>query len=297
MAQSFTVTAVHDDDGIDETGLAIAHRVAGADYQGLAVADTVAVTVDDDDIPRIVVDPPSVEFTEGVKVNNAYTVKLATEPTGTVTVTLGVPAELEAAPATLTFTGTDWSAAQPVTVTPREDDDARPRPPLTSDHAIGHSATGGGYDAAPGDTFTARVLENDTPGVTVSKTTLTVHEEDTAGGDYTVVLDSEPGADVTVTVAGQAGTDARLDGASLTFTPIGPGIRPQTVTVTAVDDADSDNDSVALTHAAASADADYQGIAIAGVAVTVDDNDDPSTQVTLSVAIRRAWPRTPPRPR
>ena len=283
VAQSFTVTAVHDDDGIDETGLAIAHRVAGADYQGLAVADTVAVTIDDDDIPRIVVDPPSVEFTEGVKVDNAYTVKLATEPTGTVTVTLGVPAELEAAPATLTFTGTDWSAAQPVTVTPREDDDARPRPPLTSDYAIGHSASGGGYDAAPGDTFTARVLENDTPGVTVSKTTLTVHEEDTAGGDYTVVLDSEPGADVTVTVAGHAGTDARIDRSSLTFTP-SDWNTPQTVTVTAVDDADSDNDEVALTHAAASADADYQGIAIAGVAVTVDDNDDPSTQVTLAVA-------------
>ena len=127
------------------------------------------------------------------------------------------------------------------------------------------------------------MLENDTPGVTVSKTTLTVHEEDTAGGDYTVVLDSEPGADVTVTVAGQAGTDARLDGASLTFTPM-TWDTPQTVTVTAVDDADSDNDEVALTHAAASADADYQGIAIAGVAVTVDDNDDPSTQVTFAVA-------------
>ena len=45
------------------------------------------------------------------------------------------------------------------------------------------------------------------PGVTVSKTALTVTEEDTAGDSYTVVLDSQPTANVTVTVAGHAGTD------------------------------------------------------------------------------------------
>ena len=39
-------------------------------------------------------------------------------------------------------------------------------------------------------------------GVTVSKTALTVTEQDTTGGSYTVVLDSEPAATVTVTVAG-----------------------------------------------------------------------------------------------
>ena len=57
-AQTVTVTAVHDEDGMDielSAGLAIAHRVTGADYQGLAVDDTVAVKVIDDDKPRIVV--------------------------------------------------------------------------------------------------------------------------------------------------------------------------------------------------------------------------------------------------
>ena len=47
-ARTFTVTAVHDEDGMNEPGpgepdLLIAHRVTGADYQGLAVDDTVAV--------------------------------------------------------------------------------------------------------------------------------------------------------------------------------------------------------------------------------------------------------------
>ena len=112
------------------------------------------------------------------------------------------------------------------------------------------------------------------PGVTVSKTALTVTEEDTAGDSYTVVLDSQPTATVTVTVAGHAGTDVTLtpSSATLTFTPTNWGTA-QTVTVTAGDDADTANESVSLTHSAASTDSDYQGITIAGVAVTVTDND------------------------
>ena len=57
-----------------------------------------------------------------------------------------------------------------------------------------------------------------TPGVTVSKTALTVPEEDTTGDSYTVVVDSEPAADVTVTVAGHAGTAVTPTPATLTFT-------------------------------------------------------------------------------
>ena len=112
------------------------------------------------------------------------------------------------------------------------------------------------------------------PGVTVSKTALTVTEEDTTGDSYTVVLDSQPTATVTVTVAGHAGTDVTLtpSSATLTFTPTNWGTA-QTVTVTAGDDADAANDAVSLTHSAASTDSEYQGITIAGVAVTVTDND------------------------
>ena len=112
------------------------------------------------------------------------------------------------------------------------------------------------------------------PGVTVSKTALTVTDEDTAGDSYTVVLDSQPTATVTVTVAGHAGTDVTLtpSSATLTFTPTNWGTA-QTVTVTAGDDADTANDAVSLTHSATSTDSEYQGITIAGVAVTVTDND------------------------
>ena len=63
------------------------------------------------------------------------------------------------------------------------------------------------------------------PGVTVSTTALTVTEQDTTGGSYTVVLDSEPTATVTVTVAGHAGTDVTPDPTPLTFTHVELGTR------------------------------------------------------------------------
>ena len=108
--------------------------------------------------------------------------------------------------------------------------------------------------------------------MTVSKTTLTVTEEDATGDTYTVALDSQPTADVTVAVAGHAGTDITPSTTTLTFTPLN-WETAKTVTVTAVDDADLTNDTVTLTHSATSTDADYNAIAIAGVTVTVNDND------------------------
>ena len=109
-------------------------------------------------------------------------------------------------------------------------------------------------------------------GVTVSKTALTVTEQDTTGDGYTVALDTEPTANVTVTVAGHSGTDVTPDPGTLTFTASNWDAA-QTVTVTAGDDADTEDDSVTLTHSAASTDNDYSGIAIDEVAVTVSDND------------------------
>ena len=81
----------------------------------------------------------------------------------------------------------------------------------------------------PGSASTAT-----TPGVTVSKTALTVTEDDTAGDSYTVVLDSRPTADVTVTVGRARRAQAVTpDPTTLTFTDIELGHVPQTVTVTA----------------------------------------------------------------
>ena len=130
-----------------------------------------------------------------------------------------------------------------------------------------------GIEATPTSfTFTGTITDNEGTGVSVSRTTLTVTEEDTTGGGYTVVLNTRPTANVTLTVAGHAGSDVTPSLATLTFTPQN-WQTAQTVTVTAGNDADTADDTVSLTHSAASSDSNYNGITIAGVTVTVNDND------------------------
>ena len=121
-------------------------------------------------------------------------------------------------------------------------------------------------------TVTVTITDDDTAGVTVSESSLTVTEEDTTGDTYTVVLDSQPTADVTISIGGQSGTDVTAAPTPMTFTSTN-WATPVTVTVTGDDDADLTNDMVTLTHNATSTDGDYLGITIAGVTVTVDDND------------------------
>ena len=115
-----------------------------------------------------------------------------------------------------------------------------------------------------------------TAGVTVSKSALTVTEQDATGDTYTVVLNSRPTASVTVTVGGYTGSDVTPNPASLTWAPDVWNLM-LTVTVTAEGDMNTVDETVSLTHSATSTDTDYSGITIASVTVTVDDNDNPNT--------------------
>ena len=125
-------------------------------------------------------------------------------------------------------------------------------------------------------------IDDDTAGVTVSKSALTVTEQDSAGATYTVVLDSQPTANVTISIGGQAGTDVSADPSPLIFTPINWDTA-QTVTVTAANDAGTTNDVVSLTHSGVSSDTNYQGITIAGLEVNITDNDTANLVVSESM--------------
>ena len=121
--------------------------------------------------------------------------------------------------------------------------------------------------------------DDDTRGVTVSKSELDVDEGD--DGAYTVVLTSEPTGTVTVTPARSSGdTDVTVSGA-LTFT-VGNWSTAQTVTVSAAQDGDAVDDTAEIGHTVSGA--DYGSAMAASVDVTVDDDETPSSGVTLSVS-------------
>ncbi len=138
-AQTVTVTGVNDDvdNPSDERTATVSHVPTSADagYTSVVI-DPVTVTVTDDDDAGVTVDPTTLSVLEADG-TSTYTVVLDTQPTGNVTIT---PESGDTMVATvsgaLTFTTTDWSTAQTVTVTGVDDSDVNtPARTATVSHA------------------------------------------------------------------------------------------------------------------------------------------------------------------
>ena len=265
---SFTITATQDtvEEG-DELVLVFFTLPISGENLTYGEPATTIVKIVDDDTPGMTITPRTLDVDEGATAT--YTVKLNGPPTENVTVaiTSDDPGAAMVSPASLTFTPTDWNAPQTVTVTGVEDSDMNDEIVTLS-----NDPSGAEYDIVDTVDVKLNVADDDSSGVNVSTTALTVREEDTTGNSYTLVLFTPPTADVTVTVAGYSGTDVTPSPTTLTFTSQN-WETAQTVTVKAANDADRTNDFVTLTHSATSTDTGYQGITIASVVVTVTDND------------------------
>ena len=134
--------------------------------------------------------------------------------------------------------------------------------------ALGFGDLPVGVTAGSVASSTVSITDNDTRGVTVSPTTLSVTEG--GSGSYTVVLTTQPSEDVTVEIGGASG-DVSANPTSLTFTPDNWGTT-QAVTVNAAEDDDAAADEmVTLTHTVSGG--DYQGVSADDVTVTVTEDD------------------------
>ena len=221
--------------------------MTGGEYA--SVSADLAVTVDDDETVSIVLSKTDLTVEEEDATGGTYTVKLSHEPSVEVTVTVTGQDTTDltlsglSGTDTLTFSTTTWDDAQTVTVKAGEDADAK-----NDKVTLTHTATGGEYEGASSD-LAVTVDDDETVSIVLSKTDLTVEEEDATGGTYTVKLSHEPSVEVTVTVTGQDTTDLTLSGLSgtdtLTFSTT-TWDDAQTVTVKAGEDADAKNDSVTL---------------------------------------------------
>ena len=246
------------------------HTVSGGDYGAVTAHPDVDVTVTDNDTPGVAVSPTSLTVGEGG--SGTYTVKLNTLPTGNVMVAISWSnSDVTVSPSTLTFTTTTWSAEQTVTVTAAEDPDA------ANDMAtLTHIPSGADYGSVSDAILTVTVTDNDTRGVRVTPTSLSLNEG--GSGTYTVKLTTQPSGDVTVTVYDPtANMDVTTNTASLTFSTSN-WATPQTVTVSAAEDDDALQDTATVTHSVNGG--DYGGIAASNVAVTVTDNDTRGVTVT-----------------
>ena len=267
--QTVTVSAAEDADALQDTAT-VTHTLTGGDYASFA-ASNVVVTVTDNDTPGVTVAPTPLTLTEGG--TGTYTVVLDTLPTGTVMVDImSNNTDVTVSPSPLTFTTTTWSTEQTVTVSAGQDDDAR------NDMAtLTHNPSGADYDSVSNAILSVTVTDDDTRGITVTPTSLTVNEGGT--NTYTIVLNTEPLAAVTVTIVDPAeNKDVTADPASLTFSTSN-WATAQTVTVSAEEDDDALQGTATVTHAVNGG--DYGGVVTASsVTVTVTDNDTPGVTVT-----------------
>ena len=231
---SFTLTPV--DDAIDEGDETV--RVAGT-AQGLEVTPA-TVTIEDDDARGIAVSATVLTVPEGG--GRTYTVALASQPTGPVTVALsatGSP-DVTVSPAVLTFTAADWDRAQTVTVSAAQDADA-------GDDAatISHTISGGDYGSVTAGDVGVNVEDDDTASTRVVLTVSPPSVEEDAGPTpvtLTGTLDEAVRtSDTAVTVTVSAGTASTKDFAAVAdFTltiAAGQASGTASFTLTPVDDA------------------------------------------------------------
>ena len=228
--QTVTVTGVNDDiDNASDRTAKVNHTIAGSDYEGLT-ADSVAVTATDDDQRGLSVSASTVTVEEDGG-QAAYTLVLLSEPTSTVTVTPGsADTSVSTVSGALTFTTSNWSSPQTVTVT-GVDDEVRNASDRTAD--ISHQLAGGDYEGLAADSVTVTATDDDVRGFTVSPARAMAPEN---GGtaSYSVVLKSQPTGTVTINPSSLDTTIATVAD-TVQFTE-SDWSSPQSITVTAVDD-------------------------------------------------------------
>ncbi len=286
IPQDVTVTAVDDAIAEGPHTATIQQAAASADpnYSGATVPD-VTVHITDNDSPGVAVTESngSTDVAEGaaggVGATDNYSLRLTSQPTGNVTVTVLIGVQATANPTLLAFTPGNWNIPQDVTVAAVDDLVAEGSHTATAQHST--ASADPNYNGAPVQDVTVHITDNDTAGVRITESSGDTRVAEGGNSDsYSVALVTQPTADVVVTIT--SGAHALVDKQQLTFTPANWQVA-QNVAVMAVDDAIAEGPhSATLLHAAASADGQYNAIAVAPVTVHISDNDSPGVRITES---------------
>ena len=276
--QTVTVTGRNDDvdDGDQDYTITVTPRSGDGNYAGLSPEEIPGVNVDDD-MAGFVLDPADGDSLGTIAEDGGrarFTAVLGSEPFAGTRVVLGVAPSSDRvglSPAALTFTSSNWSRLQTVTVrgvaNDSADGDATVEVTVSVDAA---ATTDPGYTAAglASQSLSVLVEDDNSPGFSLggfSGSGLGTIAEDGGRTRFTAVLRSEPAGTV---VLGVASSTARvtLSPAALTFGFSDWNIT-QTVTVSAVDNDRADGDAVV----------------VVGVSVVAADTTDPDYTNTMTV--------------
>jgi Bacterial Ig domain/Calx-beta domain len=295
-AKFVTVSAVSDniDDGNVDLVLITKAATSSSDsfYTGKDPDDVNVTVVDNDDVGIVTAingSKAQVEVTEAnVAATDFFTVRLNSEPTGSVTVQVASSNTQDAiiSPTTLTFTPsgtTAWNLPQTVTVTAIDDQVDEPGiNPIPFSITLNADSSDGKYDVLS-RVVNGHLTDNDAAAVLISPSAAQTPSENGGSVVYDVVLATRPSSSVTIgagsnLISSSNTAEGAVSATTLTFsTNNGPGgwDTPQQITVTAVnDDVAAINPTYTITFPApTSTDTRYSGL----TAVTRDitnANDD-----------------------
>ena len=249
------------------------------------------LVITDDDTAGISISPNSLTVAEGGQ-SRFYTIKLNSQPTSNVTVTVNLPANagFSVAPGSVTFTPQDWRPKS-IGVTAVQDEDFTDEPAATITHTISSNDTL--YRNASAGSVTVTVRDDDDPTVSVEfgSATYSVEESDDTGTTetqenevvVTVKLSADPARTVTIPIEktdqdGASSADYSGVPADVTFNS---GETQKSFTFTATDDdVDDDGESVKLTFGNTLPTGVTEGTTNETV-VSINDDDD-SIEVRIS---------------
>ena len=161
-ATTATLSVTTASDSVDEANSVVTATISAdtgspASYS-VGTPSSAMVTVEDNDTRDVTVSTTALTINEGA--TGTYTVVLDSQPTASVMVTPSKTgsSDVTFSPPTLTFTTSNWSTAQTVTVATAQDSDA-----VDDSATISHAVTGGDY-----------------VGVTVESVVVTVDDDETA---------------------------------------------------------------------------------------------------------------------
>ncbi|MEL7034765.1 MAG: DUF4347 domain-containing protein [Cyanobacteria bacterium J06592_8] len=262
------------DDSISEDDeTVLLNLIEGSNYL-LASNSLGTFTITDNENVGVIVIPPSEpRTTEEEGEPTTYQLRLSSQPTADVTITLTSdnPNEGNPSPETITFTPADWNIPQTVTVTGVDDN--------INDRDVEYniistaSSFDPNYNGATISNVTLINEDDDDSGISLTPPVEATTTEDGTPVNFGYVLESQPLADVTINLTNTNPNEGTLSTQSLIFTPTNWNL-PQTVTVTGVDDNINDGDvNYTITSIASSLDADYNGFVLPDVSLTNQDND------------------------
>ena len=281
-AQPVTVTGVDDSlvDGSQNTAITLSVDDTNSDdnFDPLANQTVSATTTDDDAAGFSVVESSGSTSVSETGTTDTFTVVLDAEPDSNVVILVssGDTGEATVDVSSLTFTPATWNAAQPVTVTGVDDSLVDGNQNTTITLSIDNASSDDNFDPLANQTVNTTTTDDDAAGFSVAESGGSTSVSETGTTDtFTVVLDAEPDSNVVILVSSGDTSEATVNVASLTFTPI-TWNAAQTVTVTGVDDTLVDGDQSTTTTLSvddANSDDNFDPLANQTVNTTTTDDD------------------------